>query len=68
MKIRPVQLSIPVAALFLTATAEAPAAAAEPPVPFGEHVVHCAQQMGFSGDHNPGVHHQGFSNWQDHTC
>lgn len=45
-----------------------PADAAASPAPFGEHVVHCAQTVGFSGTHNPGVHHQGFSNWHEGTC
>lgn len=35
---------------------------------YGEHVVHCAQTMGFDGTHNPGVHHRGFSGWQQHDC
>jgi hypothetical protein len=35
---------------------------------FGEHVVHCAQTMGFTGDHNPGMHH-GFAGFDPtHTC
>jgi len=34
---------------------------------FGEHVVACNDH--FSGEHNPGVHHRGFSGWQmDHDC
>ena len=35
---------------------------------FGEHVVACEQMMGFTGQHNPGMH-QGFSGWDPtHTC
>ncbi|OIJ27618.1 hypothetical protein [Nocardioides luteus] len=34
---------------------------------FGEHVVHCAQDVGFSGTHNPGMH-QGFHGFTDHEC
>jgi len=31
---------------------------------FGHHHATHAQEMsGFSGDHNPGVHHRGFSGW-----
>lgn len=31
---------------------------------FGRHHATHAQEMGgFSGDHNPGVHHRGFSGW-----
>lgn len=29
---------------------------------FGQHVRTCAQTMGFSGTHNPGMHH-GFAGW-----
>jgi hypothetical protein len=35
---------------------------------FGQHHADHAQQMtGFTGDTNPGVHHQGFSGWPGHT-
>ena len=35
---------------------------------FGQHVVTCAQTMGFDGTHNPGMH-QGFAGWDpSHTC
>jgi hypothetical protein len=35
---------------------------------FGQHVSMCAQDMGFSGIHNPGMH-QGFAGWDlMHTC
>ena len=44
----------------------APAAAAGPGPghEFGKHVVACNDH--FSGVHNPGVHHRGFSGWQMH--
>ena len=33
---------------------------------FGHHVAQCAQTMGFSGEHNPGMH-QGITGWMaDH--
>jgi hypothetical protein len=36
---------------------------------YAQHVRMCQQAMGFSGTHNPGVMHQGFSGWDpDHTC
>jgi hypothetical protein len=36
---------------------------------YAEHVRMCQQEMGFSGTHNPGVMHQGFSGWDPaHTC
>lgn len=35
---------------------------------FGQHVVMCAQGMGFDGQHNPGMHH-GFAGWDAaHMC
>ena len=34
---------------------------------FGWHVSECAQTMGFSGDHNPGMH-QGFAGWDGMPC
>lgn len=34
---------------------------------FGEHVsMHALEHGGFTGTDNPGVHHQGFSNWWEH--
>lgn len=66
MRLQLTLLGTPMAALLLTA----PPASAAPdavPSPYADHVVHCAQTMGFTGTHNPGVHHQGFSGWQ-HEC
>ena len=35
---------------------------------YGSHIVMCAQGMGFTGQHNPGMHH-GFSGWDPaHSC
>jgi len=34
---------------------------------FGQHVSQCAQQVGFSGDHNPGMH-RGAAGWDGMTC
>jgi hypothetical protein len=36
---------------------------------YGEHVAHCAQMMGLSGEHNPGMH-QGYAGVGDmeHDC
>jgi hypothetical protein len=47
-----------------------PAAGAEPLAgasSFGQHVRACAQQVGFSGEHNPGMH-QGQSGWDGMPC
>jgi hypothetical protein len=35
--------------------------------PFGQHVKDCAQSMGFSGAHNPGMH-RGASVGREHDC
>jgi hypothetical protein len=41
---------------------------ADPATPnFGQHVSACAQTMGFSADHNPGMH-QGVSGWDGMPC
>jgi hypothetical protein len=34
---------------------------------FGQHVSVCAQTMGFSGSHNPGMHH-GVTGWDGMAC
>jgi Spy/CpxP family protein refolding chaperone len=34
---------------------------------FGEHVRVCAQTMGFTGSHNPGMH-QGYAGWNGMPC
>ena len=34
---------------------------------FGQHIRTCAQTMGFTGDHNPGMHH-GYAGWSGMTC
>jgi hypothetical protein len=47
-----------------------PMAGAEPPTgagSFGQHVRACAQQVGFSSEHNPGMHH-GRSGWDGMAC
>ena len=52
-------------AMLLVAT---PAQAANANADYGQHVRHCTQHMGFSGDHNPGKH-QGKSGWDPtHMC
>ena len=33
---------------------------------YAEHVRMCQQAMGFSGTHNPGVMHHGYSGWHAH--
>jgi hypothetical protein len=34
---------------------------------FGQHVRECAQQVGFSGEHNPGMH-RGAAGWDGMAC
>ncbi|WP_454852331.1 hypothetical protein [Promicromonospora soli] len=34
---------------------------------FGQHVRECAQTMGFTGQHNPGMHH-GYAGWDATDC
>jgi hypothetical protein len=34
---------------------------------YGQHVRTCAQTMGFTGSHNPGMH-QGNAGWNGMTC
>ena len=56
------------AAAIVGLVASAPAQAASGR-DFSHHVRHCQQEMGFSGLHNPGVMHQGFSGWDpEHMC
>jgi Spy/CpxP family protein refolding chaperone len=50
-------ITVPTAAFASTATG----------ADYGQHVRGCAQTMGISGQHNPGMHH-GFSGWDGMTC
>lgn len=54
-------------AIAILATA-APASAADTNSrDFGQHVHICAQTMGFTGNHNPGLH-QGYAGWDGMAC
>lgn len=53
-------------AMVVTVLGAAPSVAATGSE-FGQHVSGCAQTMGFSGTHNPGMH-QGFHNWDGLPC
>lgn len=57
------------AAIALAPAGPALAASAADPAAndFGQHVRHCAQTMGFTGEHNPGMH-QGNAGWDGMTC
>jgi len=64
---RVVQIAIAVTALaapMIGASAWADESAAGS---FGQHVSECAGQLGFSGDHNPGMHH-GAAGWNGTSC
>ena len=62
---RRIGLALAVVALATGAGATSAAAAGDH---FGQHVVTCAQMVGFTGEHNPGMH-QGFQGWDpDHQC
>ena len=55
--------------ILVTAALALPAAPAPASTPdtFGGHVRDCAQTMGFSGTHNPGMHH-GAAGWDGEPC
>jgi len=50
-----------------TLLTSASAALAAPGPDYGHHIVDCAQTVGFSGTHNPGMHH-GAAGWDGMTC
>ena len=54
-------------ALILGPTAAAVASTNVAAANFGQHVRTCAQAMGFSGEHNPGMHH-GAAGWDGMPC
>jgi len=62
--------TVGLAVIAVALLAWSPTAGAEPPAgagAFGQHVRACAQQVGFSGEHNPGMH-QGRSGWDGMPC
>jgi len=66
--IRKITLAVLFAVVLLLATptiAQAQPTQAGPN--YGQHVSHCAQTMGFSGEHNPGMH-RGLSGWDGMPC
>ena len=52
---------------FLLLPGVAGAAPQASPGDFGHHVAQCAQEHGFSAEHNPGMH-RGRSGWDGTTC
>lgn len=66
---RPIPIAVASTVVAVLGTAVALPAQAATSRDYSEHVRACQQDMGFSGTHNPGVMHQGFSNWNpDHSC
>ena len=62
---RRIGLALALTALVIGIGAASPAAAGSD---FGQHVSTCSRTMGFSGQHNPGMH-QGFHGWDaNHEC
>ena len=59
-------LTVIIAAATLVLAAPT-AALADDGSQYGQHVRNCAQTMGFTGDHNPGMHH-GYAGWTGMTC
>ncbi len=55
------------AGVLLLAPSAASASPSPDGEPFGQHVRRCAQTMGFSGHHNPGMH-QGNAGWDGIPC
>jgi hypothetical protein len=55
------------AALTAVVLLQASPATAVSGATFGDHVAQCARTMGFSEEHNPGMH-QGAHNWDGMTC
>jgi len=67
--IRRVAAIVLVAAAVLVSGAGPALAADATGADYSAHVRQCQQATGFSGTHNPGVMHRGFSGWDpDHTC
>lgn len=57
------------AMILLVASAGSAVAADGTGRDYADHVRMCQRSMGFSGTHNPGVMHQGYSGWNpDHAC
>ena len=60
-------VTIAIPALVGAVALPATSALAATPTNFGSHVSACAQTMGFSGTHNPGMHH-GAAGWDGQPC
>jgi hypothetical protein len=65
--VRSIAITAAVAVTLVVAAPTAALASTPTGAEYGQHVRVCAQTMGFSGEHNPGMHH-GFSEWDGTTC
>lgn len=64
---RTLRLALAAGALLALLIGPGPAAAAGDGAAYGAMISeHARMHGGFSGDHNPGVMHRGFSGWQGH--
>jgi hypothetical protein len=66
MKVRILLVSALAAGSVVLSATGASAATPDPGPAYGQHVSQCAQTVGFSGAHNPGMH-QGKSGWDSVT-
>jgi hypothetical protein len=60
---RLLRIIIVASAVLASLLVASPVAAAGTGAEYGDHVSDCARAGHFSGSHNPGVMHQGFSGW-----
>lgn len=66
---RHTRAAVAVVVLGVLGVAGATSASASSGRDYAEHVRACQEAMGFHGEHNPGVMHQGLSNWHEgHDC
>ena len=59
--------AVAVAAMLVVAAPTAALADGPTGTQYGQHVRDCAQTVGFTGEHNPGMH-RGFAGWDGMTC
>jgi hypothetical protein len=64
---RRIAATVGIAAALVIAAPSAAFADGPTGAQYGQHVRQCAQTMGFTGEHNPGMHN-GFAGWDGMTC
>jgi hypothetical protein len=65
--VRRIAATVVVASTLVVAAPTAALADVPTGAEYGQHVRDCAQTMGFTGEHNPGMHH-GYAGWDGMTC